>query len=62
MNSEEDHYENKELKNLVKVLCDQVQFDEDFRNAKIWYDYNNDPRKEEEVRKLLPKKSIEEIR
>jgi hypothetical protein len=50
------------LKNLVKALCDQVQLDESFRNAKIWYEYNNDPRKEEEVKKLLPKKSVEEIR
>jgi len=62
MNSEEDHQENKELKNLVKALCDQVQLDESFRNAKIWFDYNNDPRKEEEVKKLMPKKSVEEIR
>jgi|JI61114BRNA_FD_contig_21_1868693_length_683_multi_2_in_0_out_0_1 hypothetical protein len=45
MNYEDDHCENGELKTLVKSLCDQVQLDEEFRNAKIWYEYNNDPRK-----------------
>ena len=38
---------NTELKGLVKSLCDQVRLDEDFRNAKIWFEYNNDLRKED---------------
>jgi hypothetical protein len=37
MNTEEDIHETAELKKLVKSLCDQVQLDEDFRNAKIWF-------------------------
>lgn len=53
---------NTELKGLVKSLCDQVRLDEDFRNAKIWFEYNNDPKKEDYVRELIPEKSIEEIR
>lgn len=37
---------NTELKSLVKSLCDQVKLDEDFRNAKIWFEYSGDLRKE----------------
>ena len=53
---------NRELKGLVYGLCDQVKLDEDFRNAKIWFEYNSDPKKEDELKKLMLGKNIDEIR
>ena len=38
---------NKEIKQLVQGLCEQVRLDQDFRNAKIWYEYNHDANKEQ---------------
>lgn len=62
MNFETDRPNNAELKELVKALCDQVQLDEEFRNAKIWFEYNMDPIKEESVKKLLPDINPNEVR
>jgi hypothetical protein len=53
---------NTELKGLVQGLCDQVKLDEDFRNAKIWFEYNSDSKKEDVLKKLMPGKSLDEIR
>lgn len=59
MENQESRCDNGELKTLVKSLCDQVQLDEDFRNAKIWFECIPDSKKEEEMKKLLPNKSME---
>lgn len=53
---------NRELKGLVKNLCDQVKLDDEFRNAKIWFEYNCDPSKEDCIKKMMPGKSMDEVR